>query len=110
MDALKSFFSKHPSCLYTKNAIFTDMTQQNYNSIRVIAIFAHPDDAEVKMGGTAAKFAEKGHADKFVSLTNGDVGHTTDRGAPHARRRALEAQEAAKRLGIDEYKVFRSEE
>jgi len=82
------------------------MTQQNYNSIRVIAIFAHPDDAEVKMGGTAAKFAEMGHAVKFVSLTNGDAGHQTDGGAPLARRRALEAQEAAKRLGIDEYKVF----
>src|SRR5690625_7480174 len=82
------------------------MTQQNYNSIRVIAIFAHPDDAEVKMGGTAAKFAEMGHAVKFVSLTNGDAGHQTDGGAPLARRRDLEAQEAAKRLGKDEYKDF----
>lgn len=82
------------------------MTDQNTDSIRIIAIFAHPDDAEVKMGGTIAKFAEMGHAVKFVSLTNGDAGHQTERGAPLAKRRALEAQEAAKRLGIDEYTIF----
>src|SRR5690625_3517883 len=82
------------------------MTDQNTDSIRIIAIFAHPDDAEVKMGGTIAKFAEMVHAVKFVSLTNGDAGHQTERGAPLAKRRALEAQEAAKRLGIDEYTIF----
>lgn len=74
--------------------------------LRIIAIFAHPDDAEVKMGGTAAKFAELGHAVKFISLTNGDAGHHEQGGGPLAQRRANEAQEAARRLGIDEYSIF----
>jgi len=82
------------------------MTDQNTDSIRIIAIFAHPDDAEVKMGGTIAKFTELGHAVKFVSLTNGDAGHQRESGAPLAKRRYEEAQEAAKRLGIDEYTIF----
>ena len=29
--------------------------------LRVIAIFAHPDDGDIKMGGTAAMLAEMGH-------------------------------------------------
>lgn len=74
--------------------------------LRIIAIFAHPDDAELKMGGTAAKFAEMGHAVKFVSLTNGDAGHHREGGGPLARRRASEAQKAAKILGIEEYVIF----
>ena len=43
--------------------------------IRVIAFGAHPDDADVRSGGVAAKFAAKGHLVKFVSVTNGDAGH-----------------------------------
>ena len=35
--------------------------------IRVIAFGAHPDDADIKSAGVAAKFAAKGHMVKFVS-------------------------------------------
>lgn len=73
---------------------------------RIIAIFAHPDDADVKMGGTAAKFAELGHSVKFVSLTNGDAGHHKQGGGVLAARRRAEAREAGRRLGIDEYLVL----
>ncbi len=73
---------------------------------KVIAIFAHPDDAEVKMGGTAAKLVELGHKVKFVSLTNGDAGHHLQGGGALASRRREEAQEAGRRLGIDEYVVL----
>ena len=36
--------------------------------IRVVAVFAHPDDADSKMGGTAALLAKMGVAVKFVAL------------------------------------------
>ncbi|MEX2402922.1 MAG: PIG-L family deacetylase [Balneolales bacterium] len=75
-------------------------------TLRIIAVFAHPDDAEVKMGGTAAKFAEMGHAVKFVSLTNGDAGHHIQGGEALAKRRKAESEEAARRLGIDEYVIL----
>ena len=74
--------------------------------LRIIAIFAHPDDAESKMGGTAALWAEMGHEVKFVSLTNGDHGHHEIGGGPLANRRRAEAQEAARRLGVKEYVVL----
>src|SRR5699024_7443172 len=74
--------------------------------IRVIAIFAHPDDADVKMGGTAALLADHGYAVKFVSLTNGDAGHHKQGGGALAKRRRAEAKEAGRRFGIDEYTVL----
>jgi len=74
--------------------------------LRIIAVGAHPDDCEEEFGGTAAKFARAGHRVKFLSVTNGDAGHQTMAGAALARRRFLEAQECARRLGIAEYQVL----
>lgn len=74
--------------------------------LRVIAIFAHPDDAESKMGGTAAMMAAMGHEVKFLSLTNGDAGHHEKGGGALAKIRRAEAEEAAERLGLMEYEVF----
>ncbi len=74
--------------------------------LRIIAVGAHPDDCEEEFGGTAAKFARAGHRVKFLSVTNGDAGHQTMGGAALARRRFLETQECARRLGIAEYQVL----
>ncbi len=74
--------------------------------MRILFIGAHPDDCDVKAGGTAALLAERGHAVKFVSLTNGDAGHHEMGGGPLAKRRRAEAKEAARRLGIDAYEVL----
>lgn len=74
--------------------------------LRVIAIFAHPDDAESKMGATAAMMAEMGHEIKFLSLTNGDAGHHEKGGGVLAKIRRAEAEEAGHRLGLKEYEVF----
>jgi LmbE family N-acetylglucosaminyl deacetylase len=74
--------------------------------LRVLAIGAHPDDCDIKFGGTAALFAQMGHVVKFLSVTNGDAGHHEMGGGPLARRRFLETQESLKRLGIEEYQVL----
>jgi LmbE family N-acetylglucosaminyl deacetylase len=68
--------------------------------LRVIAFGAHPDDCELKVAGTAAKWAALGHHVKFVSATNGDVGHWGSAGGPLARRRAAEVKRCAEILGI----------
>jgi LmbE family N-acetylglucosaminyl deacetylase len=73
--------------------------------IRVIAFGAHPDDCDLRASGTAALFAGAGHAVKFVAVTNGDVGHQSLDRLALARRRAGEAKESARRLGI-EYEVL----
>jgi LmbE family N-acetylglucosaminyl deacetylase len=67
--------------------------------LRIIVFGAHPDDAELKAGGVAAKWAKLGHAVKLVSVTNGDIGHWKMAGGPLARRRLAEVQAADKILG-----------
>lgn len=69
-------------------------------TLRIIAFGAHPDDNELRLAGTAAKWAALGHHVKFVSVTNGDIGHWREAGGPLARRRTAEVQETAKILGI----------
>ena len=67
--------------------------------LRILVFGAHPDDAEFKAGGTAAKWAKAGHHVKLVSVTNGDIGHWQMAGGPLAQRRTAEVQAAAKKLG-----------
>src|SRR5690606_12937199 len=69
--------------------------------LRVIVFGAHPDDCELRAAGVAAKWAADGHAVKFVSLTNGDIGHFAEAGGPLAQRRKAEVEECAKILGIE---------
>src|SRR5688572_6046613 len=68
--------------------------------LRVIAFGAHPDDNELRLAGTAAKWAALGHQVKFVAVTNGDIGHWREAGGPLARRRTAESEATAKILGI----------
>ena len=69
--------------------------------LRIIVFGAHPDDAELKAGGTAALWAAQGHHVKFVSVTNGDIGHAEMSGGQLAKRRTAEVKAAAKVLGIE---------
>ncbi len=69
-------------------------------SLRIIAFGAHPDDCELREGGAAAKWAAAGAKVKFVSCTNGDVGHWGSAGGALAKRRLKEVQACAKILGI----------
>jgi LmbE family N-acetylglucosaminyl deacetylase len=62
----------------------------------VIAFAAHPDDLEVSMGGTAAKFVAAGLRVLFVDLTDGEPSRYA---IPGARRE--QAADAAKILGVE---------
>ena len=68
--------------------------------LRIICFGAHPDDCELKAGGVALLWSALGHHVKFVSVTNGDIGHWRDAGGPLARRRKAEVEAAARILGI----------
>jgi len=67
--------------------------------LRIVVFGAHPDDAEIRAGGTAALWAARGHHVLLVSVTNGDVGHSQVFGPALAARRKAEAEAAAKILG-----------
>src|SRR5439155_15486068 len=68
----------------------------------VLAVFAHPDDAEIAAGGTLGKWASEGRQVHLLVLTNGDRGSqdaSVDR-AELARVRLEETQAAASMLGL----------
>ena len=67
--------------------------------LRIIQFGAHPDDCEIRAGGSAALWAQQGHQVKFVSVTNGDIGHWRMSGKPLAERRKAEIEKADKLLG-----------
>ncbi|HXG08431.1 MAG TPA: PIG-L family deacetylase [Gemmataceae bacterium] len=68
--------------------------------LRIICFGAHPDDCELRAGGVALLWSAQGHHVKFVSVTNGDIGHWREAGGPLARRRKAEVEQAARILGI----------
>lgn len=61
----------------------------------IAGICAHPDDAELVMGGALALAAARGRRIALVDLTRGEAG---SRGTPEVRAR--EAAEAARILGV----------
>jgi LmbE family N-acetylglucosaminyl deacetylase len=68
----------------------------------VLAIFAHPDDAEISCGGTLAAWAAAGRGVHLLVLTNGDRGSNDpamDR-AELARIRLRETEAGAARMGL----------
>ncbi len=69
--------------------------------LRIIAFGAHPDDCELREGGVAARWAALGHKVKFVSCTNGDIGHWGMAGGALANRRTAEVRKCAEILGIE---------
>ncbi|MGH9065615.1 MAG: PIG-L deacetylase family protein [Acidimicrobiales bacterium] len=69
---------------------------------RVLAVYAHPDDADVSCGGTLARWAAAGAEVHVAVVTSGDKG-SSDPGADPAdlvTRRAGEMAEAARVLGL----------
>ena len=75
-------------------------------SKRFLMIGAHPDDADIRFGGTAALLTAAGHQVKFVSLCNGNCGHFAMSGAELANRRYAETQASKAVSGITEYQVL----
>lgn len=74
----------------------------------VLAVFAHPDDAEIAAGATMAKMAAQGRDVHLLVLTNGDRGSqdpALDRAELAAIRRREQA-EAARVLGLASWRVM----
>lgn len=73
--------------------------------LKILIIGAHPDDADIKAGGTAAKWTALGHDVRLVSLTDGRAGHQTVHGPVLAQRRRTEADAAAASISAS-YEIF----
>jgi bacillithiol biosynthesis deacetylase BshB1 len=66
------------------------------NSLDVLAVFSHPDDAELSVAGTLLKLKSFGHRTGVCDVTRGEMG---TRGTPEIR--AAEALDAARILKLD---------
>lgn len=66
------------------------------SQVDILAIFAHPDDVELCVGGTLLKMKHLGYRTGALDVTRGEMG---TRGTPDGR--AIEAGEAAKILKLD---------
>ena len=73
--------------IFSGNFLISAYCAGEPKQLNIIVIFAHPDDADSRMSGTAALFAKMGAAVKFVSLTNGDAGSYNEGGGPLGKRR-----------------------
>lgn len=96
MKVLFSFF--FITCFTFKNIAQT--------KLRVMVIFAHPDEGEIYAGGVTALYTQMGHQVKFLSLTNGDAGHYEMKPEALAKRRYQEAMKAKKILGLADYEIL----
>ena len=71
------------------------MTRRRSKTLDVLAIVAHPDNAELSCGGTLAGCVRRGYRVGVLDLTRGEMG---TRGTPETRAR--EAARAARVLGL----------
>jgi N-acetylglucosamine malate deacetylase 1 len=68
----------------------------NETPLDLLAIFSHPDDAELTMAGTLIKLKSLGHRTGVLDMTRGEMG---TRGTPEIR--AKEALDAARIMGLE---------
>ena len=77
--------------------------------LRVMAIFAHPDDVEFICSGTIARFVASGYRAQYVLATSGDKGSDDPAATPESLIATREAEQlaAAKLLGVEEVTFLR---
>jgi len=68
--------------------------------MKILAIGAHQDDNEFRVGGMAYKWAKAGHEVRFLSMCNGCGGHHIMTPEETVSRRASESRAVAEYLGI----------
>lgn len=81
----------------------TGTTEVLENSkLEILVIVAHPDDAEIVLGGSISKWISEGHTLYYCIVTDGDAGspQLAETAASMASIRRNEQQAAAERLGV----------
>jgi LmbE family N-acetylglucosaminyl deacetylase len=88
----------------------TPASSSSQQPLRLLGIFAHPDDETLCAGGTFAKHASAGAEVRVVSLTKGGAGQIRDASAATRATltavRAKELDAAGNELGLTETRCF----
>lgn len=69
--------------------------------LRILIIGAHPDDVDIKAGGSTALWTQLGHQVLLISVTDGGAGHQTLRRPELVDRRRAEARAAGAVVGAE---------
>jgi len=75
------------------------VTNAQDHKLNILVIGAHPDDPDIKVGGTAYKWAQQGHHVVLVSVTSGNAGHHELTADQLERARRDEARRAGEVIG-----------
>lgn len=81
--------------------VMETLVQTTSEPLDCLAICAHPDDAELCVGGTLALLARRGRRVGILDLTRGESG---TRGTPE--QRAAEAAASARILGLAHFEML----
>lgn len=92
--------SESPSAETAETTFSGRPVRPDDGKLGIIVFGAHPDDCEIRAGGAGAMWSKAGHHVKFVSMTNGDIGHWRMAGGPLAKRRFAEVKAADGILGV----------
>lgn len=79
------------------NGLYAQTSQDD--KLNILVIGAHPDDADIKAGGTAYKWIQQGHKVVLVSVTTGNAGHHELPADKLERVRRNEARRAGEVIG-----------
>jgi LmbE family N-acetylglucosaminyl deacetylase len=71
------------------------------DKLTILVLGAHPDDAELHMGGTLSRYRRLGHHVKIVSATNGAAGHHQLSGPVLIERRRRELAASTAIIGAE---------
>ncbi|HEX3947574.1 MAG TPA: PIG-L deacetylase family protein [Acidimicrobiales bacterium] len=73
-----------------------------------LAVYAHPDDADVGCGGTLARWSQEGCATHLLVCTDGGRGTADPEVDPTdlAKQRAVELAEAAEMIGLTSFEIL----
>lgn len=96
------------SCMEDDLTMTTDTGEPDTRP-RVMAIFAHPDDADFICSGTIARYVESGYRAQYVLATSGDKGSDDYSAVPEQLAATREAEQlaAAHVLGVEEVTFLR---
>src|SRR5262245_66493629 len=79
-------------------------TMTDQRPLRLLGVYAHPDDETFSAGGTLAKYVAAGAEVMVVSMTQGEAGQIRDAHAATRRTlgevRAAELRRACQELGV----------
>ncbi len=88
-----------PFLLVTSYFVTINAHDHENRKLNILVIGAHPDDPDIKVGGSAYKWIQQGHNVVLVSVTNGNAGHHELTADQLERARRDEARRAGEVIG-----------